>query len=57
MAENRPNIPLNKENSMAREVKRDEARQAQTGNKVRWVLLISIALAVIVLFGLLGVFG
>jgi hypothetical protein len=41
---------------MAREVKSEEARQAQTGHKVRWVLLVSIALGVVVLFGLLGVF-
>lgn len=41
---------------MAREMKRNEARQGKTGEKVRWVLLISTILAAILLFAILFVF-
>jgi len=41
---------------MAREMKRNEARQGKTGEKVRWVLLISTVLAVVLLFAILFYF-
>lgn len=41
---------------MTREVKREEARQGKTGEKVRWVLIVSTVLAAVLLFAILFYF-